>query len=94
MSALLTIACKQSPCAAIEMAREGLRALGKAWTAYLLRRAIADVATMNRGYREIGLDRAQVLAALTRLREEVIVPDAPSAAQALFSQRPSGDCCQ
>lgn len=94
MSALLTIACKRSPCAATEMVRDALRALGKAWTAHLLRRAIADVATMNRDYRGIGLDRTEVLAALTRLRDEIIVPDAPSAVQAFFSQRPSGDCCQ
>jgi hypothetical protein len=49
---------------------------------------------MSRGYREVGLDRAEAFAALTRLREGIIVPDAPCAAQAFFSQRPSGDCCQ
>jgi hypothetical protein len=94
MSALLTTADRQSHCPVIEMAREALRALGRAWTAHLLKRAIADVAAMNRGYREVGLDRAEVLAALTHLREGIIVPDAPCAAQAFFSQRPSGDCCQ
>ncbi len=94
MSALLTAAERQSQRPAFEMAREALRAIGRAWTAYLLKRAIIDVATMNRNYRAIGLDRTEVLAALTHLREGMIVPDAPCAAQPFFSQRPSGDCCQ
>lgn len=76
------------------MARRTLAALGRAWTAYVLKRAILQVGAMRRDYGEIGLDRAEVLAALTQLREGIIVPDAPCAAQAFFSQRPSGDCCQ
>ena len=94
MSALLTTAGGRSHCPVTDTVREALRAVGRAWTAHLLNRAIADVATINRGYREVGLDRAEVFAALTRLHEGIIVPDAPCAAQAFFSQRPSGDCCQ
>jgi hypothetical protein len=94
MSALLTTAGGQSHCPVTDTIREALSAVGRAWTAHLLNRAIADVATMNRGYREVGLDRAEVFAALARLRDGIIVPDAPCAAQAFFSQRPSGDCCQ
>jgi hypothetical protein len=94
MSALTTTAGGRSHRPATDTLREVLMAIGKAWTAHLLNRAIADVATMNRGYREVGLDRAEAFAALTRLREGIIVPDAPCASQAFFSQRPSGDCCQ
>ena len=94
MSALTTTAGGHPHCTVTNTIREALRAVGRAWTAHLLNRAIADVATMSRGYREVGLDRAEVLAALTHLREGIIVPDAPCAAQAFFSQRPSGDCCQ
>jgi pantothenate kinase type III len=94
MSALLTTAGRHSHCPVTDTVRDVLMAVSRAWTAHLLNRAIADVATMNRDYREVGLDRVEVLAALTHLREEIIVPDAPCAAQAFFSQRPSGDCCQ
>lgn len=94
MSAILTTAGRQSQCPVTEWAREAWRAVGRAWTAHLLKRAIADVAAMHRGYREVGLDRAEVLSALTQLRDGIIVPDAPCAAQAFFSQRPSRDCCQ
>lgn len=76
------------------MARRILAALGRAWTAYVLKRAIVQVGAMRRDYGEIGLDRAELLATLMRLRDGIIVPDAPCAAQAFFSQRPSGDCCQ
>jgi hypothetical protein len=94
MSAYFAATGRQSYCPLTDMARGTLRAIGRVWTAYLLKRAIADVATMSRDYRAVGLDRAEVLAALTHLREGMIVPDAPRGTQAFFSHRPSGDCCQ
>ena len=75
MSALLTTAGGRSHCPVTDTVRAALRAVGRAWTAHLLNRASADVATMSRGYREVGLDRAEAFAALTRLREGIIVPD-------------------
>ena len=52
--------------------REGMSALCKAWTVHTLRRAIADVAsTREQDYREFGLDKAEILAALKRLRAEI-----------------------
>ena len=52
--------------------REGVTALCKAWTVHTLRRAIADVAsTSEQDYREFGLDKAEILAALKRLRAEI-----------------------
>jgi hypothetical protein len=52
--------------------REGVTALCKAWTVHTLRRAIADVAsTSEQDYREFGFDKAEILAALKRLRAEI-----------------------
>ncbi len=51
---------------------EGLTALCRAWTTYTLKRATADVAAMSeRDYREFGLDKAEILTALRRLRDEI-----------------------
>jgi hypothetical protein len=52
--------------------RQGVTALCKAWTVHTLRRAIADVAsTSEQDYREFGLDKAEILAALKRLRAAI-----------------------
>jgi hypothetical protein len=52
--------------------RAALSALCKTWTAYTLERAIADVAaTSEQDYREFGLDKVQMLAALRQLRGEI-----------------------
>jgi hypothetical protein len=52
--------------------RAALSALCKTWTAYTLERAIADVAaTSAQDYREFGLDKVQMLTALTQLRGEI-----------------------
>jgi len=49
-----------------------LAELWKAWTAHTLKRAIADVASMrDQDYREFGLDKAEILAALRRLRDAI-----------------------
>jgi hypothetical protein len=54
------------------MVREGVKALCKGWAAYSLRRALADVAlTSEHDYRHFGLDKAEILAALSRLHEEI-----------------------
>lgn len=68
MSAVLTIDETQSPNRTI--GRSG--ALCEAWTAHILKRAIADVASMSDAdYRDFGLDKGEMLAALTRLRDEI-----------------------
>ena len=52
--------------------REGLTSLCRVWTAYALKRAIADVASMSdQDYWEFGLDKAEIRWALTRLRDEI-----------------------
>ncbi len=52
--------------------REGLTALCKAWAAYSLKRAIADVAsTSEQDYRHFGLDKTEILQALSRLHEAI-----------------------
>ena len=49
-----------------------LTALCSAWAAYTVKRAMSDVlATSDRDYREYGLDKAELLAALGRLRDEI-----------------------
>ena len=54
--------------------REGLTALCKAWTAHTLKRVIADVAcTSEEDYREFGLDKTEILTALSRLSAEIEV---------------------
>ena len=59
--------------------REGLTALRNAWTAYMLKRAIADVASMReQDYREFGLDKAEILAELVRLRDKLEGNGAPA----------------
>jgi hypothetical protein len=51
------------------MVREVVAALRRAWTTYTLNRAIGDVASMREeDYRQFGLDKAEILAALQRLR--------------------------
>jgi hypothetical protein len=48
------------------------RALCQAWAAYALKRAITDVAsTSEQDYLAFGLDKAEILAALAQLRDEV-----------------------
>jgi hypothetical protein len=52
--------------------RGAVATLRRAWTAYTLERAIADVASMgDEDYLQFGLDRAEILEALARLRDEV-----------------------
>jgi hypothetical protein len=52
--------------------REGVNALCKAWAAHSLRRALADVAsTSEQDYRHFGLDKAEIVAALSRLHDEI-----------------------
>ena len=49
-----------------------LSALIARWTAYTLKRAIADVAaTSDQAYRDFGLDRGEVLRALGWLRSDI-----------------------
>ena len=63
--------------------RDGVKALCKGWAAYSLRRALSDVAlTSEQDYRRFGLDKAEILAALSRLHEE-IGGGAPIAAERL-----------
>ena len=51
---------------------DGLTNLCKAWTTYTLKRAIADVAsTSAQDYQEFGLDKAEILMELRRLRDGV-----------------------
>jgi hypothetical protein len=51
---------------------EAVIALCKVWTAYTLKRAIDDVAsTSEQAYLEFGLDKAEILSALERLRDEI-----------------------
>jgi hypothetical protein len=70
MSAGLTIGQSRPPGRAI--ARQALAALCRAWTVHTLKRAIADVAsTSDRDYRAFGFDKAELLAALRRLRDEL-----------------------
>jgi len=57
---------------ALQYIRKTSATLRSAWTAYTLKRAIADVASMNdQDYRTFGLDKAEILGALTRLHAEV-----------------------
>ncbi len=52
--------------------RRGLASLGRAWTLYTIERAIADVdATTAAAYRDFGLDKAEMLSALSALRDEL-----------------------
>jgi hypothetical protein len=70
MSAILTIGQTHSSARAI--GRSALAALSEAWTVHTLRRAIADVNSANeRDYRDFGLDKADVLAALGCLRDAI-----------------------
>jgi hypothetical protein len=70
MSAALSIAQTPTPHRAI--GRRALAALCEVWTAYTLKRAIADVAsTCDEDYRDFGLDKGEILAALTSLRDEI-----------------------
>jgi len=51
---------------------DGLTSLCKAWTTYTLKRAMADVAaTRARDYQEFGLDKAEILMELSRLRDGI-----------------------
>jgi hypothetical protein len=57
---------------ALQYIRKTSATLRSAWIAYTLKRAIADVASMNdQDYRTFGLDKAEILGALTRLHAEV-----------------------
>src|SRR5262245_64753943 len=50
----------------------GAVALRKAWTAYTLKRAITDVASMrHEDYRQFGLEKDEILAALERLQDGI-----------------------
>jgi hypothetical protein len=70
MSAAVMIARSRPPGRGI--ARQALAALCKAWTVHTLKRATAGVAsTSDRNYRAFGLDKAELLAALRRLRDEL-----------------------
>jgi hypothetical protein len=70
MSAALSIEPTHSPNRAT--GRGALSALCEVWTAYTLKRAIADVAsTRDEDYRDFGLDKGEILAALTSLRDEI-----------------------
>jgi hypothetical protein len=70
MSAVLNIGQTHTPDRA--KGRGALSALWEAWTAHTLKRAIADVASMSEeDYRDLGLDKGEVLAALTSLRDEI-----------------------
>jgi hypothetical protein len=70
MSAVLRI--RQTHSSARAIGRSALVALWEAWTAHTLSRAIADVAsTSDKNYRDLGLDKAEVLAALGCLREDI-----------------------
>jgi hypothetical protein len=52
--------------------RRAVAALRRAWTAYTLKRAIRDVASMREeDYRQFGLNKVEILAALARLRDEI-----------------------
>lgn len=49
-----------------------LSTLGTAWAAHTLKRAIVDVSsTSDRAYRDFGFDKAEILAALGRVRDHV-----------------------
>jgi hypothetical protein len=70
MSAALNLGQTHSSGPAI--GRGALSALCQAWTAHTLKRAIADVASMSdKAYRDFGLDKGEVLAALTSLHDEI-----------------------
>jgi len=78
MSVGLTLERKHTQSRAI--AHMALAAMCRTWTRYTLRRAIADVARMSdRDYRAFGLDKAEMLAALVRLRDELECDGAPAA---------------
>lgn len=54
------------------MLRGRLTALRDAWAAYSLKRAIADVAsTSEQDYRHFGLDKSEMLQALSQLHHEI-----------------------
>lgn len=56
------------------LVRKALTALGAAWAAHTLKRAIADVSsTSDQAYRDFGLDKAEILIALGRLRKQIAV---------------------
>ena len=58
--------------------RSALSALGAGWAAYTVKRAIAGVAsTSDRAYRDCGLDKAEILVALRRLREQIVADSKP-----------------
>jgi len=69
---------------------EGLSALCRAWAAYSLKRAIADVAsTSEQDYRYFGFDKAEILQALGRLQDEI---GTGGAVEAERSQRRGTGC--
>lgn len=60
--------------------RARAKALCSAWAAYTLKRAITDVATTSaQDYSAFGLDKAQILAALALLRDEIDAGGSPAA---------------
>jgi hypothetical protein len=66
--------------------RAGLTALCNAWAAYSLKRAMADVAgTSEQDYRHFGLDKAEILQALSRLHDEI------GASRSQVAEGPGGD---
>lgn len=70
MSAVLRI--RQTYSLARAIGRSALAALWEAWTAHTLSRAIADViSTSDKDYRDLGLDKAEILAALGCLRKDI-----------------------
>jgi hypothetical protein len=70
MSAGLRI--RQTHSSGRAIGRSALAALWEAWTAHTLSRAIADVAsTSDKNYRDLGFDKAEILAALGCLRDGI-----------------------
>ena len=65
--------------------RGAMSALGAAWTAYTIRRAMADVSSTSQdAYSDFGLDKVDILAALGRLHAQVAI-----AAARLDAPRPA-----
>jgi hypothetical protein len=66
-----------------------MAALRAAWTAWTLKRAIADVATTSdQDYRAFGLDKGEILQGLRQLRDEIErsgLAAAPGSAQRLLA---------
>jgi hypothetical protein len=68
---------------------DGLTSLCRAWTTYTLKRAMADVAsTSAQDYQEFGLDKAEILMELRRLRDGIESGGAPAPA----GGRPGAAC--